>query len=41
MRVVIYGVGREYEKQKIYLEKEYQIVAVTDRNPEVLEKFDN
>ena len=41
MRVVVYGVGKEYEKQKVFLEKEYEIVAVTDQNSEVLKKFDN
>lgn len=41
MRVVVYGVGKEYEKQKIFLEKEYEIVAVTDSNSEILTGFDN
>lgn len=41
MRAIVYGCGKEYEKQRIFIEKEYDVVAVSDKNKANIAMLEN
>lgn len=41
MRAIVYGCGKEYEKQRLFIEKEYDVIAVSDKNKAALSMFGN
>ena len=40
-RIIVYGLGKEYETQAFLLEREYDIVAVTDKNANKADLYSN
>lgn len=40
-KVVIYGLGKEFQKQKFILEREYQIIGLSDKKLNLKELYSN